>query len=307
MEKVVWDEKFKIGVEVVDKAHAKLFRIIGKLQELALDAGTHQHTYKEAIKYLEDYSMKHFSEEEAYMRSIRYSEYAWHKKIHDNFRDKTLVSLKRDLVLSDYSTSAVQRFVSIMNGWLCEHIMKEDQAIVGKAIIRKGNGVSSQASVISRTVNRTMQDMFQLDAKLVNTDYKGQNIGNGFYCRQKYDVEGGLRVQLLLGVEEPLLRRAISLMTGVEEEKATNEAAFPVFEQLFQQVGRLFQIETEYQLERENMLDRDGFRKEFMKVYPCSLLFSTKVGYFVFCYRSWRIKNQKSQGNVGKDKDGAEE
>lgn len=33
MEKIVWDDKFKIGVEAVDKAHAKLFRIINKLFE----------------------------------------------------------------------------------------------------------------------------------------------------------------------------------------------------------------------------------------------------------------------------------
>ncbi len=303
MEKVVWDEKFKIGVEAVDKAHAKLFRIIGKLQELSQEAGTYEHTYKEAIKYLEDYSMKHFLEEEAYMRSIRYSEYAWHKKIHDNFRDKTLVSLKRDLALSNYSTGAVQRFVSIMNNWLKEHIMQEDQAIVGKATVRRNKGTSTQVSVISRTVNRAMQDLFQLDAKLMNTDYKGQNIGNGYYCLQKYDVEGGLRVQLLLGVEEPLLLRGISLMTGAEEEKVTSDTAFAVFEKLFQQVGRLFPAETEYPLERENMLDRDGFRKEFMKVYPCSLLFSTKVGYFVFCYRSWRVKSHKVQADTEMDKD----
>ena len=96
MEKIVWDDKYKIGVEVVDKAHAKLFRITNKLFEISQDASVNQAAYGEGIKYLEAYTMTHFSEEEAYMRSIRYSGYAEHKRLHDNFRNKTLVSLKRD-------------------------------------------------------------------------------------------------------------------------------------------------------------------------------------------------------------------
>ena len=38
MDIIEWDDKFKIGVEVVDKAHAKLFRITKKLLELSTEA-----------------------------------------------------------------------------------------------------------------------------------------------------------------------------------------------------------------------------------------------------------------------------
>ena len=53
MEKIVWDKKFNIGVEIVDKAHSKLFRIMSKLQEISNDPENYQHTYKEGVKYLE--------------------------------------------------------------------------------------------------------------------------------------------------------------------------------------------------------------------------------------------------------------
>ncbi len=72
MEKIMWDDRYKMGVEAVDRAHAKLFRIVNKLFDLSQDASANQAAYKEGIKYLEAYSMTHFSEEEAYMRSIRY-------------------------------------------------------------------------------------------------------------------------------------------------------------------------------------------------------------------------------------------
>lgn len=290
MEKIVWDDKYKIGVEAVDKAHAKLFRITNKLFEISQDTSVNQAAYGEGIKYLEAYTMTHFSEEEAYMRSIRYSGYAEHKRLHDNFRNKTLVSLKRDLELSNYSSSAIQRFVGIMGNWLTEHIMLEDQAIVGKAVRQKKRDRSSQIDIISRTVNRTVQDVLQAETKLVSTDYKGQNIGNGYYCCQYYDMGGGVMLQLLLGVEDILFLRGIERIPGIRKREMTESDILHVFKQLFEKMGRLFKVETEPEFGMENLLDRDQFRKEFMKGCPCSLLFGTRSGALVFCYRSWREK-----------------
>lgn len=293
MEIIEWDDKFKIGVEIVDKAHAKLFRITKKLLELSADAGTNPGTYREGVKYLEAYSMTHFSEEEAYMRSIRYGGYAQHKRIHDNFRDRTLVSLKKDLELSHYSPAAIQRFVEAMNSWLKTHIMQEDQAIVGKAPVKKGFDFSSQIPIITKNINRAAQEIFQAETKLSSPDYKGQNIGNALYCRQDYETNGGVRLTLLLGVEDSLFVRGVNQLPGmqtIQKEGITPEAALQVFEQLFQHVSKLFRIETDPAFTIENLLDKNQFRKEFMKGYPCSLLYNAKIGYLTFCYRSRRIK-----------------
>lgn len=290
MEKIVWDDRFKIGVEVVDRAHAKLFRIINKLSDLSQDTSASHAAYREGIKYLEAYTMTHFSEEEAYMRSIRYNGYAEHKRIHDNFRNKTLISLKRDLELFSFSGAAVERFVGTLNRWLSEHIMLEDQAIVGKAVRQKKRDRSSQIEIISRTVNRAVQDVLQAETKLVSDDYKGQNIGNGYYCCQYYDMGGGVMLQLLLGVEDILFLRGIERIPGIRKREMTERDTLHVFAQLFEKMGRLFKVETEPEFGMENLLDRDKFRKEFMKGCPCSLLFGTRSGALVFCYRSWRAK-----------------
>lgn len=290
MEKIVWDDRFKIGVEVVDRAHAKLFRIINKLSDLSQDTSASHAAYREGIKYLEAYTMTHFSEEEAYMRSIRYNGYAEHKRIHDNFRNKTLISLKRDLELSSFSGAAVERFVGTLNRWLSEHIMLEDQAIVCKAVRQKKRDRSSQIEIISRTVNRAVQDVLQAETKLVSDDYKGQNIGNGYYCCQYYDMGGGVMLQLLLGVEDILFLRGIERIPGIRKREMTERDTLHVFAQLFEKMGRLFKVETEPEFGMENLLDRDKFRKEFMKGCPCSLLFGTRSGALVFCYRSWRAK-----------------
>lgn len=295
MEKIAWNEKFNIGVDVIDKAHAKLFRIIHRMIDLSDDSATPKHTCQEMLKYLETYSMAHFAEEEAYMRSIRYSGYAQHKRSHDNFRDKTLVSLKKDLELSNYSPMAVQRLLGTMQNWLAEHIMKADQAIVKKNV-GAGYDFSSQAALISKAVNRAAQDVFQTEMKLINTDYKGENIGNGFYCHQCYDIEGGIRLRLLLGIEEPLLHRGLEKLYGKRRAatmsgvRPANEILLRIFQQLFEHMGKFFQGEAEKVPDKDNLLDTGEFRTDFMKGYPCRLLFGSKSGYFIFCYRTWRVR-----------------
>ena len=290
MEKIMWDDRYKMGVEAVDRAHAKLFRIVNKLFDLSQDASANQAAYKEGIKYLEAYSMTHFSEEEAYMRSIRYGGYAEHKRIHDNFRNKTLISLKKDLELSGYSSSAVERFVGIMGSWMKEHIMLEDQAIVGKVVRQKKRDLSTQIDIISKTVHHAVKEVLQTETKLVSTEYKGQNIGNGYYCCQYYQMGGGVVLQLLLGVEDVLFLRGIERIPGIRKREMTERDVLHVFGQLFERMGRLFKVETKPEFGPENLLSRDNFRKEFMKGCPCSLLFGTRSGALAFCYRSWKEK-----------------
>ncbi len=282
MEKIMWDDRYKMGVEAVDRAHAKLFRIVNKLFDLSQDVSANQAAYKEGIKYLEAYSMTHFSEEEAYMRSIRYGGYAEHKRIHDNFRNKTLISLKKDLELSGYSSSAVERFVGIMGNWLTEHIMLEDQAIVGKAVRQKKRDLSTQIEIISKTVHHAVKEVLQTETKLVSTEYKGQNIGNGYYCCQYYHMGGGVVLQLLLGVEDVLFLRGIERIPGIRKREMTERDVLHVFGQLFERMGRLFKVETKPEFGPENLLSRDNFRKEFMKGCPCSLLFGTRSGALAF-------------------------
>lgn len=292
LKKIVWDDKYKIGVEVVDKAHEKLFRIVYKLFDLAEDANANSSAYGEGIKYLEAYTMTHFIEEEAYMRSIRYGGFAEHKRIHDNFRDKTLPSLKRDLELSGYSQLAVQRFAGTLSNWLAEHIMREDQAIVGRVITRKGVDISSHVSAISKAVNLVTQDVFQVEAKLSDTDYKGQNIGNGFYASRCYDIAGKIHLQILLGVEDALMFRGVNRVRGKQikhKEEIVTVDTQPIFRLLFEGLVKLFQGANADAPLKNNLLTRDEFRAEFMKGYPCSLLFGTKHGAFIFCYRSWRV------------------
>ena len=65
---IEWNERFNIGVEEVDKAHRRLFSVVRKLMELSEDEKRGRWVCEEAIKYFKSYTVKHFAQEEEYMR-----------------------------------------------------------------------------------------------------------------------------------------------------------------------------------------------------------------------------------------------
>ena len=294
----MWNEKFNIGVEVVDKAHARLFRMIGKLMDLAGYEMDSQNACKESIRFLEDYTMTHFSEEEAYMRSIRFKGYHKHKKLHDEFRDNTLVSLKKYLKSSDYSPMAVEHFLNVMVGWLTGHIMVEDQAIMGNVTAKSMYEETTDTLVVADAVNQAMKDVFRLEAELVSGEYNGRSIRSGYYYRLCYDRDNGEKVQLLMGLEEQLARRGVGMMLGLaamQKPEMVRDASAQILEQFIHHFGKLFKSDAEYQLSKEELLTKDEFREDFMSRYPISLLFETRLGHFIFCVRRWEVKKRKGE------------
>lgn len=300
MDKVVWNERLNIGVEIVDKAHAKLFQVVGNLIELVEEEANYQGAAKKGLAYLEDYTMKHFSEEEAYMRSIHYRGYAKHKEIHDTFRDQTLISLKKTLELSDYSRTATERFLGVLLGWLTGHIMTEDQDIIEEKSYSSSHLAFSktETAIAIQAVSQAIKTVFGLDAELIDDHYDGRNMGMAHHCRLTYNIEGGGKVQLLLAGEKRLIRRGVGMLFGVaamQNAAMVEEATLQILKQFLHFMNKMYDAEINYHLDKEEVLTSDEFRSDFMTRYSCSLLFETRLGYFVFCSRKWKAKKKKEK------------
>jgi len=110
---LVWQDRYNLGVEVIDKEHKKLFSILNKLFDFGKQEEKSQWVCQEAIKYFQDHAIKHFADEEAYMFSIDYEGIEMHRRIHRNFRERTLPALERELELSAYSEESVNHFLSV--------------------------------------------------------------------------------------------------------------------------------------------------------------------------------------------------
>ena len=111
-----WDKRFNIGVDSIDNAHRKLFSIVRRLVHLSKDENNGQWACAEGIKYFKNYAIEHFTDEEAYMRSIGYNGYEMHKRLHDDMRYKTLPALEKELTESDYSQESIISLASASAG-----------------------------------------------------------------------------------------------------------------------------------------------------------------------------------------------
>jgi hemerythrin-like metal-binding protein len=105
---LLWKDEYNIGVDIIDKEHQRFFKIINKLFRFSGEKNKTQWACQEGIKFFKDHTMKHFAEEEEYMASINYEGLDTHKRIHQEFREKTLPILEKELEQTDYSENAVE-------------------------------------------------------------------------------------------------------------------------------------------------------------------------------------------------------
>lgn len=286
--RLVWEERFNIGVDVIDREHKKLFRIINKLFAFGEDEEKTQWVCQEGIKYFKDHAMKHFADEEAYMESIQYSGLKMHKRIHQDFREKTLPALERELEETDYSPDAVSHFLGVCTGWLLGHTMIEDRAITGSAISMWEELMPEESHAAMRQeILQLMYDMFQLDAQVLSESYGGERFGKGIYYRLIYSNKEGQKWETLLVFEEKLLINTVGKLLGIKTDKINVTLVNAVRYTARQFVDRImehFPSANAYKIKGENLLTYEQFKKVFEREKPqFSLLFDTGKGYFSYC------------------------
>lgn len=288
---IKWTDRFCIGVDTIDEAHRRLFAIVGKLLALSEDAVKQQHACREGVKYFNSYAMKHFAEEEAYMRSINYPGYALHKSLHDNLRCETLPTLEAELEEQDYSMEAVRHFVGICVGWLNCHIMREDYAITGKSASKWTHPASeNETDSLSKSIIHTLEAMCHTKSQIVSQHYGGDDFSSGktLCYRLTYLAKDKCHLQFYLIYEESLVLHTLSeiLSQDILRIDQTVVSAMKILsEQFVDTIKMHFMSDKKYLLERNDLIDFNQFVWTFDKEYPpYSLLFSTEgKGYFAFC------------------------
>lgn len=290
---MIWRDRFNIGVEVIDKAHQRLFSIVGKLLSLNEDTAKQQHACREGIKYFKSYTLKHFAEEEAYMQSIQYSEYDMHKSLHDNLRDNTLPALERELDEQNYSMEAIQHFLGICVGWLNGHIMIEDHAITGRTANKWVHQASEDELIsLEKAIQQTFQNLYRVNAELISKHYGGEDFSSGtaLCYRLNYKSKEGKLLQIFLIYEEQMILRTLSAMLGkqIKGIDKTVIYALKVLSQKFMDcIGSHFTLTNACELQKDDIMTFEQLVRTFDKEYPpYSLLFNIEnKGYFAFCAR----------------------
>ncbi len=118
-----FDDEFKLGIEAADIEHGKLVDMLNHTHEL-LREGRREDARDYFNKTLSSYVHEHFTNEEAFLKSIGYPELEMHKKIHANFR-KSVEELAPKIENAD--NAAFRQALADTFAWIISHIGKTDK------------------------------------------------------------------------------------------------------------------------------------------------------------------------------------
>lgn len=124
---IAWKDSYDIGVEKIDCQHRQL---LAKLNEF-FDACSKQQgkeQIEETLKFLKEYTLEHFSNEEDLMADIDFPELTEHRKTHAEFV-QTVLELEETLKTKGPSVLSTIKLNRTLTDWLLNHINKCDKLI----------------------------------------------------------------------------------------------------------------------------------------------------------------------------------
>ena len=300
---LVWNNRYSVGVDAIDKEHKKLFRILNKLFAFGQQETKRPWVCQETVKYFKDHALRHFQDEEEYMASVGYTGFKTHMRIHKNFRETTLPALEKELELAGYSEEAVNHFLGVCAGWLIGHTLIEDQAIVSGEEVKQWENLlpEEEQAVMGQAIVSQLHSMFQLEPRMISNCYGGEKFGDGIYYRLIYSTREKKRWEFFLIFEERLIINTIGSVLEAQSQAISvllMNAARYTARQFVGHMKGFFPALEEAEVKEEQLLTYDQFEKVFEKHSPqYSLLFDTGKGYFAYCMSTIDMLPDKENGS----------
>lgn len=124
---MVWKEELSVGVKLIDDEHKSLIQAVNDLFD-ACSQGKGRAKIAETMKFMEDYTVKHFRDEENLQLRYSYPGYAAHHALHQGFV-QDIQGYKKQLEENGPTIKLVAEFNSFVSTWLIKHISIEDRKI----------------------------------------------------------------------------------------------------------------------------------------------------------------------------------
>ncbi len=133
---IKWDDRFAIGISVIDEQHKQLVKLCADLYQCIMkgsvdgcDTCSWKGSLSDTLKKCVDYVKFHFAAEEKLMKECCYEEYAAHKKRHEDFSAKVLAMA---LNYNSWALKDAIFFAKYLYEWILSHIAHEDKLYVSK-------------------------------------------------------------------------------------------------------------------------------------------------------------------------------
>ncbi|MDR2136132.1 MAG: hemerythrin family protein [Treponema sp.] len=122
-----WDKSLEVGNQMIDEQHKQLIDALNSF----LNARTGQKSnseLKKSLDFLNDYTIKHFYEEERLQKKYEYPDYENHKKLHEGLK-KVVRELQTQLIMKGPSDALFDDVQIKVGDWLIAHIKSQDVKI----------------------------------------------------------------------------------------------------------------------------------------------------------------------------------
>ena len=220
---IKWSKNYLMGIDKLDEEHKELFRIsdqiYNKVMERGDDAKYRLFLMNETLEYMLRYFKRHAKSEEIYMREIGYAGYEFHNMLHDELYN-ILLKKKADIVQrNECSKKEIAELVGDGIGWLLEHIITEDMAIVGKGISAISSYNSDFEEQLKNVINTNLISFLNVAAnvKIINRNYQGEDFGKVICQKMVYNL-GSRQIVVISGIEKTFLIRVAEMIYGTDIE-----------------------------------------------------------------------------------------
>ena len=121
-QKVLWDDKYSIGIKTIDNQHKKLFDLVNALYDLEDDDYEVKEKLRKILYDFSDYMKIHFKNEENYMLSIDFPYLEQHQQIHND-----IIKSLNDIIQTPAKLNIIKSKMRIVaKRYLIDHIQQED-------------------------------------------------------------------------------------------------------------------------------------------------------------------------------------
>ncbi len=121
-----WDDKYSVGISIIDEEHKKLFGILDKAI-FAKEHNDNPEELREVLREMTNYALTHFRTEETYMKEFNYLEYQDHKEEHRDF-STGIIAYHEKVIKGDYQIA--NEIIEYLKWWLVNHIQVTDRKYI---------------------------------------------------------------------------------------------------------------------------------------------------------------------------------
>lgn len=125
MEKMIWDDSYRIGITTIDRQHQTLFSLYNKLVDAHTNNG-HDEIVTDALTEMTEYYKHHFETEEQYMEGFEFPLLKEHQKEHEHFIEDTIQLCFTAMQNND---QVVTDLFETLSSWLKNHILGSDMQL----------------------------------------------------------------------------------------------------------------------------------------------------------------------------------